>query len=203
MAWAKFHDGFDDDPEIDRFSGDAIALFVCSVTWSSRSLTDGFIPELRVAKLPGGTPEAVEILCFGEKPWWLKVEGGYQIRSFHKYNPSAEEVRQLRETRSELGRLGAIARWQTDGKWDGKSHSKSIAPYPGSRIPYSVPHNPKNRNSREFQREPEAGKDYVLQCIGDDASAKMFKPGTDELFDAGAWFAERNLTPTRHWEHRV
>src|SRR5690348_8976085 len=108
MAWAKFHDAFDDDPDIDRLSGDAVALFVCSVTWSSRSLTDGFIPGARARKLTGGSSKTIAMLCAGEKPWWLKEAGGYRIRSYHKYNPPAEEVRQLREqvstARSQAGR---------------------------------------------------------------------------------------------------
>jgi len=149
LAWARLHDGFDDDPDIDRLSGDAIALFVCSITWSSRSLTDGFIPEARARKLAGGTPEAIELLCSGDKPWWVKAEGGYVIRSFHKYNPSAEEVRRLREevsqARAEAGRKGAEARWsKLDGKTDGKTadlpmanDGKNMAPVPVSRFPVS------------------------------------------------------------------
>ena len=101
MPWVKFDDRFDDQDDIDMMSTDAIALNLCATTWSSRNLTDGFIPDARVRRLPGGTPEAVELLCAGEKPWWEKVDGGYQIRSFLKYNPSAEEVRARRETDAE------------------------------------------------------------------------------------------------------
>lgn len=100
MPWVKFDDGFDDEPEIDNLSDSAVALYFTATTWSSRNLTDGFIPFGRVRKLPGGSESAAEELCNcgGDKPWWIRVEGGYQIRSFLKYNPSAAEVEAQRNT---------------------------------------------------------------------------------------------------------
>jgi len=79
MPWVRFDDRFDDQDDIDMMSTDAIALNLCATTWSSRNLTDGFIPDARVRRLPGGTPEAVELLCSGEKPWWERVPGGYRL----------------------------------------------------------------------------------------------------------------------------
>lgn len=161
MPWVKFDDGFDDSEDIDSMSCEAIALNLCGTTWSSRNLTDGFIPDARVRKLPGGHSEsAIAELCFGPKPWWIKTDGGYQIRSFLKYNPSGEEVKERRaeisQARSEAGKKGAANRWQErqtdgkpygndDGKTDGLpvvSDGKPMAPSPVSRLPESGDPNP-------------------------------------------------------------
>ncbi len=137
MPWGKLDDQFDDQPEIDYMSTDAIALFVCSITWSCRNLTDGFIPSARARKLPGGhNRKAVEELLEGEKPWWVEVDGGFAIRSFLKYNPSGEDFQERREEisriRSEAGKKGAAKTWgakqkngNTDGKSDSKPHGKT------------------------------------------------------------------------------
>lgn len=101
MPWVRFDDRFDDQDDIDLMSCEAIALNLCATTWSSRNRTDGFIPEARARRLPGGTAEAIQQLCSGDKPWWERVEGGYQIRSFLKYNPSAEDVRAYRQAAAE------------------------------------------------------------------------------------------------------
>jgi hypothetical protein len=97
VPWGRIDDGFDDDPDLDKMSCEAISLFWCAISWCSRNLTDGFVPEGRVTKLPGGTREAVEQLTSGDKPWWLEVQGGYQIRSYLKFNPSREQVLSERE----------------------------------------------------------------------------------------------------------
>jgi hypothetical protein len=101
MPWVRIDDGFDDDPDIDNMSPAAIALFFCSITWSSRNLTDGFVPERRASKLPGYGEAEVAELCAGEKPWWRRVEGGFQVRSYLNFNPSREEVEKKRAETAE------------------------------------------------------------------------------------------------------
>lgn len=166
MPWVRFDDGFDDSDDIDNMSTDAIALHVCATTWSSRNLTDGFIPEGRVRKLPGGNDQAIAELCAGEKPWWVRVSGGFQVRSYLKYNPSGQEFKERREeisqARSEAGKKGMETRWgkakeqQTDSNDDNKRDNKTgdllltndnkiITPNPESRIP--LPETPKPNKS--------------------------------------------------------
>lgn len=168
MPWVKFDDGFDDSDDIDNMSCEAIALHVCATTWSARNLTDGLIPEGRIKRLPGGDSEqAIRDLTSGDKPWWIKVDGGYQIRSFLKYNPSGQEFKDRREEisriRSEAGRKGGINSQakQHEIKQTSKPESKSQilleaneskgsskkqAPNPESRIPKDpnpeIPPNP-------------------------------------------------------------
>jgi hypothetical protein len=92
MAWARFDDHFDDDPDCDIVGEVGICLFVCSITWASRNLTNGFIPEARVRKLAGGDASTVALLTSAAVRWWVPVDGGYQIRNYLRYNPSRDDV---------------------------------------------------------------------------------------------------------------
>lgn len=139
MPWGKLDDQFDDQPEIDYMSTDAIALFICSITWACRNLTDGHIPLARARKLPGGhNRKAIDELLEGEKPWWIEVPDGFQIRSFLKFNPAGEEFLERREEisriRSEAGKRGAAARHKSqkqNGKEAGKHSGKTNGKPPG------------------------------------------------------------------------
>lgn len=132
MAWLKFDDGFDDDPDLDYMTESAVSLHLCASTWSSRNGTDGFIPEARAKKLFGHSAESINVLlnncAEGNKPWWLKVKGGYQIRSFLKFNPSAEQVKSKHSTKAQAGALGAKGKWgETKSEANAKTRSQRLA----------------------------------------------------------------------------
>jgi len=120
MAWARFDDEFDDDPELDLIGPVAACLFVCSVTWSNRNLTDGFVPRARASKLTGGTPAAIAALV--RYRWWMEAEDGFQIRSYLKYNPSAVQVAETRESANERQRRRRVGRRLKDGGADDGCH---------------------------------------------------------------------------------
>ncbi len=137
MSWAKFDDHFDDDPDCDAVGEIGICLFLCSITWSSRNLTDGFIPAARVKKLPGGADKAAVAALLSVK-WWEQVEGGYQIRSFLRYNRSKEEVlaererqRQIAERRSEAGQRGGQRSGEARAKQYQNQQQEDRQPNPG------------------------------------------------------------------------
>jgi hypothetical protein len=99
MAWAKFTDTFDDEEDTTLMSDNAVALHLCGVCCSSRLKTDGFISDARLLKLRAGRITGLKELLegrAGSPPWWIKIDGGYQIRSFLKYNASKE----TRETKA-------------------------------------------------------------------------------------------------------
>lgn len=106
MSWARFDDHFDDDPDCDIVGPEAACLFICSITWSSRNETDGFIPCARAAKLMGCSPDAIDRLTQEAVRWWVEVPGGWQVRNYLKYNPSRAELEAQRAAKVEAGRKG-------------------------------------------------------------------------------------------------
>lgn len=171
MPWARLDDGFDDDPDQDIVGLAGVALFVCSITWASRNLTDGHVPAERAKKLPGGSdPAVIALLLDSRTRWWVKVAGGYQVRNFLKYNPSARQVLEERRRHAErqasyaqkkrqAGRHTAGKR-RADAPDDGVSDNVTDAVSDNviaavtdssndacSRIPYPVSRNPDSRTT--------------------------------------------------------
>lgn len=122
MAWVRVDDAFYDHPKFHDVNALGVALWVTSLAWANRNLTDGFIPRsqaVRLINLDGidihhgmaGRPviadDAIDQLigCGA----WIEVDRGYQIVNYLEFQPSAEKVRADREaarTRMALARTG-------------------------------------------------------------------------------------------------
>src|SRR3989304_2133673 len=97
MSWAKIDDNFYDHPKVVAAGTEGIALFVCALSYSSRYLTDGFIPAPQVRRLiETDDPEraAQRLVAVG---LWDQTAGGYHIHDYLKYNPSAAQVQADRD----------------------------------------------------------------------------------------------------------
>lgn len=106
MTWAKVDDQFAEHPKVlalgrDRFA--AMGLWLLGLTYSSRYLTDGFIP---AGALPSGTNKLASRLV--AVLLWERVQDGYRIHDFSDYQPSREEAEKLRADRAEAGRKGGL-----------------------------------------------------------------------------------------------
>ena len=120
MAWLKFDDQFPDHPKVVAAGPFAAWLYVCGIAYSSRHLTDGFVPAAAVSRLADFEAAGVKktlancdrlatILC--ENGLWHEVDGGYVIHDYDAYQPSKQDVLQVRAARSEKARHAAITRW--------------------------------------------------------------------------------------------
>ena len=129
MAWVRFDDEFYDHPKVCALSPNlrdaCITLFVFADCWSSKQLTDGFIPAPQIARLMG-KPVAKHAKELVRVALWEDAEGGWQVHDYLEYNPSREESLQdrgyLHDVRSAAGKKGAASRWQGN-----KGTSKPIA----------------------------------------------------------------------------
>lgn len=101
MTWAKLDDAFPEHPKIDRLSDGAFRLHVQGICWSCKLLTDGFIPEDRVARLtPRYKASQLKELLVVHPPHkhsvWEQVDGGYRIHDFLAFQQSAAKVEEDR-----------------------------------------------------------------------------------------------------------
>ena len=81
-------------------SGKALYLYLWGIAYAKQHLTDGFIP-FNVISSCGVISESgsvAKVLADRSVRLWRKVYGGYQIHDFHKYNPSANEEKEKRES---------------------------------------------------------------------------------------------------------
>ncbi|MGH3735846.1 MAG: hypothetical protein ACRDT6_09535 [Micromonosporaceae bacterium] len=118
MAWPTIDDGFPDHPKVAGLSDAAFRLHVSGICYSARHLTDGIIDAAMVPRLvPAFRRRTLVELV--DRGMWIQVPFGdaYSIHDYLEWNRSREQVidsrERLRAVRSEAGRKGAEARWQT------------------------------------------------------------------------------------------
>jgi hypothetical protein len=92
MGWVRLDDNFADHPKIIGISDSAFRLYVASLCYANRQLTDGFIPAPAYGVL-SRNDDAPELCAAG---LWRAVTGGFQIRSYEEYQPTRNEIENKR-----------------------------------------------------------------------------------------------------------
>lgn len=108
MTWFKVDDSFYDHPKVFDAPDCAVALWTRAGTWSARNLTDGFVPANLPARLCDDPDTAVRQLI--DRGLWKKTRGGYRFHDWGDYQPTADNVRELKRKRAEAGRIGGQAK---------------------------------------------------------------------------------------------
>ena len=108
MNWIKLDNNFLENRKIDSLSPLAKLLYLDGLLYSSRQMTDGFIPKSRVGAIEQ-QPLVAEILSVSE--WsnglWYEVEGGYQIHDIEKYQKPKAYIEEVQRKNQEK-----LANWR-------------------------------------------------------------------------------------------
>jgi hypothetical protein len=115
MSWIKFDDQWMDHPKIIQAGRDARDMWIASITYCAKHLTDGYfhdnlLPTLAVmagVDVANCQEFASTLVRVG---LWDANEEGYQVHDYLDYNPSKEQALATREARKEAGRAGGIAK---------------------------------------------------------------------------------------------
>jgi len=155
MTWVKLDDGFMGHPKVRALSHGAICLHLAALCWSSRYLTDGFIPACEVGGLilrykPAFLKEVLAVQPHQTSAVWDEAEGGYRIHDYLVYQPSARQATAERAATAERQR-----KWKeravTNGVSDGVSNTAPSRPVP------SLGGNSSSRGSKTGEGEPTPG----------------------------------------------
>lgn len=115
MTWAKLCDVILDHPKCLDAGEDATNLFIRSIVWCSKHLTDGRVPRgaLRVMTSRGDAEDLAALLV--SAGLWEERDGAWWVHDFLDYNPSRAEATDRRAEisakRSAAGKAGNAARW--------------------------------------------------------------------------------------------
>lgn len=113
MSWVRVDDKAWSHPKFASLSGNAVKLWLFALCWSNGHETDGHIPT-QVLRILGGNKSDAAALCAAGL--WIKIDAGWEIHDFLKYQPSAEENRRRREAKAEAGRTGGLRSAQARGQ---------------------------------------------------------------------------------------
>ena len=105
MGWVRLDDNFADHPKVIALSDNSFRVYIYGLCYSNRQLTDGFIPFAVYSnwwRVANGAEPADDLI---NADLWLRVEGGFQIRSYDEYQPTRDKVESKRaEARERLKR---------------------------------------------------------------------------------------------------
>lgn len=126
MGFIRIEDRMPEGPKFDGIPSAAGWLHVCAMTYTSRALTDGFVPAARVHKLTEDPPvvvnRAIQWLTTPRpgcsNPLWHAVKGGWEIHDYADEefgNPTRAGAEKARAKASEAGKASAKAREERFG----------------------------------------------------------------------------------------
>ena len=133
MAWFKVDDSMPFNTKTLMCSLEAIGLWVLAGAWASQQLTNGQVPKQVLPALRANEDVAAELVQAG---LWIedKENSKYYFHDWEKYNPTSEEVLDLRAKRAEAGRKGgiasAVAKRQASAKQTPEQNESNVQPRP-------------------------------------------------------------------------
>lgn len=116
MSWVKLDDMFPRHRRVQHLHRDVVAkwLHIVALCYCAEHLTDGRIDEvaLRSVIKDADVPRSAATRCVPKLVecglWVEHDQGGFVIRDYLDYNPTAAETRAKREARAAAGRLGGL-----------------------------------------------------------------------------------------------
>lgn len=127
MSWLRIDDTFTDHPKVLRAGDDVplvIALHLRAISYASRQLTDGFIPDYVVGHLSRDLDDAKHCwqcrsqVEYDADKWsslmvkiglWERVDSGFLIHDYLVYNRSRRQAAKERKDKEIAGRKGGLA----------------------------------------------------------------------------------------------
>lgn len=97
MPWVKFDDQCPEHPKLIGIPDAALAAWFRGICWSSRTLTDGYLPACGLATITGSTRWRKAAADLVERGLWIECEGGFEIHDYARYQPTREKVMRDRE----------------------------------------------------------------------------------------------------------
>lgn len=158
MSWIKLDDQWMEHPKIIRAGRDARDMWLASITWCAKYLTDGEFPANLLPSLAASAGvDVANCQTFAstliDVGLWDATPNGYAVHDYLKYNPSKQEVSDTREARKEAGKKGGEAKAS-------KAASKKIAKV----CPVPVPLPPAINQVNELNNLEEEGETSTSQA---------------------------------------
>ena len=109
-TYIRLHDGMPDHPKVVGLSDAAFRLYVESICWCGRHLTDGKVPAAAMRRMGGWSPESIEELAV---VGLLETSAGaaWLIHDYTEHQRTADEVAGYRKAKRLAGVTGNHERW--------------------------------------------------------------------------------------------
>lgn len=150
MSWIRIDDRAPWHRKILDAGPAAAWLWVCGLAYANQQTAhDGFIPEAAIPFLPIRNAESLvpDLLRVG---LWDRLDRGYLIHDYHDFQPTKEEVEELRSARSRAGQAGG----KKSGEARRKQRDEANAKQKGSKRE-AKPKQPPEANTNPVPSRPD------------------------------------------------
>lgn len=96
MAWVRLDDTFPEHPKVQTLPAEAFVLYITSLCYANRNLTDGYLPAVAVQQM-GRLKHKRLAQTLVMAGLWEVVRGGYRIHDYLHFQPTREVVLKKRE----------------------------------------------------------------------------------------------------------
>src|ERR1039458_5603058 len=110
-TYIRLHDGMPDHPKVVGLSDAAFRLYVESLCWCSRHLTDGAVTVPAMKRMGGWSPEAAKELAGADLFEPDGVTGNWLVHDYIEHQRTSDEVAEFRESKRLAGVTGNHERW--------------------------------------------------------------------------------------------
>lgn len=115
MPWAKLDDSFYDNAKVIEAGNEAIGCYCRALSYSSRHLTDGFIPAPKMSELAARKTKVIQTLVAHRLI--EELDNGYWIPDYLEYNMESEKAKEERaKAKARMAELRAERRASVRGK---------------------------------------------------------------------------------------
>ena len=141
MSWVRLDDKFHSNPKVVAVGNAGAGAYARALSYCADHLTDGMVPAawFKSVAPPKLRARMIEVGLVIETPI------GFKIEDYLTLNPSKADVLEKRAKRAAAGKVGADARWGSDGKSHDTPHADRTyngnAPQPRPQ-PHVIPDRP-------------------------------------------------------------
>lgn len=161
MSWCKIDDQYTDHPKIVDVGPLGLALHVACMCYCARYLTDGFVPEKKIPTMinldglcdnSNAVTHALLLERLTTNNLLEKVDGGYYVHDYLKYNPDGKTVKAEREANAARQKRNREKKVARNGNSNGVTNGDTVG------TPYPYPYPLKTIAPDGAEREPEVDK---------------------------------------------
>lgn len=109
--WAAIDVDLFDDPKMLELKPQEQLVYIASILWTVKNLTDGYMPTAALPKVGANRAMAGVFVSLG---LWQKVTGGWQLSAWDKWQKPKAEWLKLLEHRRQSAALGNCQRWHEE-----------------------------------------------------------------------------------------
>ncbi len=164
MTWVKIDDLVTEHPKCVGLSCEAWTMWLHGLTYSSRNLTDGVIPDAILNRIsPCRRPKkaAAELVAAG---LWERIENAHSVHDYAKHQRTRDEVQNARASAIERQKRSRERRQASNG--GDSSDPVAVMSQRDTGVSHTPRHSPVTAPDTDTDTDTDSGNTYLKDAVG-------------------------------------